>query len=184
MTSLDRIELPPIATVYADPPWQFRRSTGKVSPEHRRLYRYATMPLDAIRALPVERLCRDNAQCYLWSPCSFVPLALTVLDAWGFRYATMMVWIKTTKHGSVDPRGMGWYYRTACEICLVGIRGTCRTLSPARRTSNVITAPTKGHSTKPERMYEILEACTEAPRLELFARTRRAGWHQWGDELA
>ncbi|WP_421951101.1 hypothetical protein [Pelagibacterium sp.] len=41
------------ATVLADPPWQFQNRTGKVAPEHRRLNRYGTMDLEAIKALPV-----------------------------------------------------------------------------------------------------------------------------------
>ena len=40
-------------TILADPPWQFANRTGKVAPEHRRLMRYETMPLDEIMALPV-----------------------------------------------------------------------------------------------------------------------------------
>ena len=32
-------------------------------------------------------------------------------------------------------------------------------------------------------MYEIIEGCSPGPFLELFARERRKGWTQWGDEL-
>ena len=45
---------PQFRTVLADPPWQFTNRTGKVAPEHRRLTRYETMPLDEIYALPVR----------------------------------------------------------------------------------------------------------------------------------
>ena len=43
-------------TIYADPPWQFANKTGKVGPEHRRLFRYRTMTNEEIMALPVGDL--------------------------------------------------------------------------------------------------------------------------------
>ena len=32
-------------------------------------------------------------------------------------------------------------------------------------------------------MYKIIEACSPGPYLELFARGKRKGWKQWGDEV-
>ena len=40
-------------TILADPPWQFSNRTGKMAPEHRRLKRYPTLTLQAIKAIPV-----------------------------------------------------------------------------------------------------------------------------------
>ena len=42
------------STILADPPWRFANRTGKVAPEHRRLDRYSTMTLEAIKALKEE----------------------------------------------------------------------------------------------------------------------------------
>ncbi|MDZ7511352.1 hypothetical protein U5F72_05960, partial [Stenotrophomonas muris] len=53
------------ATVLADPPWRFSNRTGKVAPEHRRLDRYSTMSLDAIKALPVKDVAAKDAHLYL-----------------------------------------------------------------------------------------------------------------------
>ena len=39
------------------------------------------------------------------------------------------------------------------------------------------------HSKKPVELYRIIEDCSLGPYLELFARERRTGWTQWGDEL-
>ena len=39
------------------------------------------------------------------------------------------------------------------------------------------------HSRKPDELYEIVEACSPGPYLELFARGRREGWDQWGNEV-
>jgi hypothetical protein len=38
-------------TILADPPWQFSNRTGKMAPEHRRLSRYPTLTLQAIKAI-------------------------------------------------------------------------------------------------------------------------------------
>ena len=32
-------------TILADPPWQFKNRTGKMAPEHKRLFRYSSMAL-------------------------------------------------------------------------------------------------------------------------------------------
>jgi hypothetical protein len=39
------------------------------------------------------------------------------------------------------------------------------------------------HSHKPDEIYPIIEACSPAPYLELFARERVKGWTQWGDQV-
>jgi len=38
------------------------------------------------------------------------------------------------------------------------------------------------HSRKPDELYDIIEACSPGPYLELFARFGRPGWKQWGNE--
>ena len=40
------------------------------------------------------------------------------------------------------------------------------------------------HSRKPEELYDIIEACSPGPYLELFARHSREAWCQWGNEVA
>src|SRR5690606_87824 len=67
------------ATILADPPWQFTNRTGKVAPEHKRLSRYGTMDLEAIKALPVAEVCEPTAHLYLWVPNALLPEGLAVL---------------------------------------------------------------------------------------------------------
>ena len=38
------------------------------------------------------------------------------------------------------------------------------------------------HSRKPDEQYDLIEACSPGPRLELFARHPRDGWTVWGEE--
>ena len=89
-------------TVLADPPWRFVNRTGKVAPEHRRLSRYGTMPVEEIAALPVAAHLEEPAHCYLWVPNALLPEGLQVLAAWGFEYKSNIVWHKVRKDGGSD----------------------------------------------------------------------------------
>lgn len=170
-------------TILADPPWRFQNRTGKMAPEHRRLSRYGTMSFEAIAALPVRAAAAEAAHLYLWVPNALLPQGLAVMVAWDFTYKANMVWHKVRKDGGSDGRGVGFYFRNVTELLLFGVRGrNARTLPPGRRQVNLVATRKREHSRKPEEIYPIIEACSPAPRLELFARGTRAGWSSWGNQ--
>lgn len=169
-------------TVLADPPWRFENRTGKVAPEHRRLDRYSTMTLQDICSLPVGDACAKNAHLYLWVPNALLPEGLRVLNEWGFRYVSNIIWAKRRKDGGPDGRGVGFYFRNVTEVLLFGVKGSMRTLAPARRQVNMIESRKREHSRKPDEQYELIESCSPGPYLEMFARYPRDGWAVWGDE--
>jgi N6-adenosine-specific RNA methylase IME4 len=69
------------------------------------------------------------------------------------------------------------------EILLFGIRGkNARTLAPGRRQVNYIGTRKREHSRKPDEQYDLIEACSPGPYLELFARGTRNEWATWGHE--
>jgi N6-adenosine-specific RNA methylase IME4 len=171
-------------TVLADPPWRFANRTGKVAPEHRRLDRYSTLDLDQVCALDVAAVTARTAHLYLWVPNALLPEGLRVMQAWGFRYVSNIVWAKRRKDGGPDGRGVGFYFRNVTELILFGVRGSMRTLTPARRQVNMIESRKREHSRKPDEQYELIEACSPGPYLEMFARHPRPGWTGWGDEAA
>lgn len=182
-------DLPPLPTVdggfqtvLADPPWRFANRTGKVAPEHKRLDRYGTMELDAIKAMPVGEVTAKNAHLYLWVPNAMLPDGIEVMKAWGFRYVSNIVWAKRRKDGGPDGRGVGFYFRNVTEPILFGVRGSMRTLAPARSTVNMIETRKREHSRKPDEQYDLIESCSPGPYLELFARYAREGWSAWGNE--
>ena len=171
-------------TILADPPWQFQNRTGKMAPEYKRLYRYATMKLSDILALPVGQLAADTAHLYLWVPNTLLPDGLRVMEAWGFQYKSNLVWHKTRKDGGSDGGGLGFYFRNTTELVLFGIKGKkARTLPPGRTQVNLFEARKTGHSRKPDKLYNIIEACSPDPYVELFARQRRHAWTSWGNEI-
>lgn len=170
-------------TVLADPPWRFTNRTGKMAPEHRRLNRYGTMDLPEIMALPVSEVVAQTAHLYLWVPNALLPEGLAVLKAWGFEYKSNIVWHKVRKDGGSDGRGVGFYFRNVTELVLFGVRGkNARTLDPGRRQVNLLATQKREHSRKPDEFYDIVEACSPGPYLELFARGTRSQWTGWGNQ--
>ncbi len=170
------------STVLADPPWRFANRTGKVAPEHRRLDRYSTMTLESICHIPLADHTAKNAHLYLWVPNALLPEGLRVMESWGFRYISNVIWAKRRKDGGPDGRGVGFYFRNVTEILLFGVRGSMRTLPPARSQVNMIETRKREHSRKPDEQYDLIEKCSPGPFLEMFARHPREGWVAWGDE--
>ena len=171
------------ATVLADPPWRFQNKTGKVAPEHKRLARYPTLTLAEIEDLPVKDVVQETAHLYLWVPNALLPEGLQVMQSWGFRYKTNLIWYKIRQDGGPDRRGVGFYFRNVTEMLLFGVRGKhARTLAPGRSQENIILSRKREHSRKPDEQYPIIEACSPGPFLELFARGARPGWFTWGNQ--
>jgi N6-adenosine-specific RNA methylase IME4 len=170
------------STILADPPWRFTNRTGKVAPEHRRLERYSTMTLDDIKAIPVPDISAKNAHLYLWVPNALLPEGLAVMKSWDFRYISNIIWAKRRKDGGPDGRGVGFYFRNVTEVLLFGVKGSMRTLPPARSQVNMLETRKREHSRKPDEQYELIEKCSPGPYLELFARYPQKGWKVWGAE--
>ena len=171
-------------TILADPPWRFQNRTGKVAPEHRRLDRYSTLSIDEICGIDVSSIAAKNAHLYLWVPNALLPEGLRVMESWGFRYVSNVVWAKRRKDGGPDGRGVGFYFRNVTELLLFGVRGSMRTLAPARSQVNMIETRKREHSRKPDEQYNLIEMCSPGPYLEMFARYSQDGWTVWGDEAS
>jgi N6-adenosine-specific RNA methylase IME4 len=171
------------STILADPPWQFENRTGKMAPEHKRLKRYPTLSLKEIVDIPVQSVLEEKAHLYLWIPNALLSEGLQVMEAWGFNYKTNLVWYKVRKDGGPDRRGVGFYFRNVTEILLFGVHGkNARTLKRGRTQENIIVQQKREHSRKPDEQYELIESCSWAPFLEMFARGNRPDWYCWGNQ--
>ncbi len=161
----------------ADPPWLFDdRLPG---PTRGAAKNYRVMSLKDICAFALPPF-EDDAWLFLWRVSSQVEAAYQVVRAWGFSPKTELVWEKLTSGGKPH-FGMGHYLRASHETCIVAVRGAPK---PAvRDIRSRFAAPVGQHSEKPEAFYKIVERLTDGPWVELFARRRRPGWFQFGDEL-
>ena len=155
--------------VYADPPWRYDRSPRGAATHH-----YETMSIDQIVNLPVRELAADDAHLHLWTTHSFLFDARHVLEAWGFDYKGVFVWVKPTI-------GTGYYWRSACEFLLLGVRG--RATFTDRSIPNWLCHDRHDHSHKPERIRALVERVSPGPYLELFGRRAVHGWVVFGNEV-
>jgi N6-adenosine-specific RNA methylase IME4 len=70
--------------------------------------------------------------------------------------------------------------RSAAEFFLIGTIGRPRVL--ARDVRNLIAAPVREHSRKPDELHGAMTRLYGGPGAELFARETRPGWSAWGNE--
>jgi N6-adenosine-specific RNA methylase IME4 len=176
-------------TIVADPPWDHSDGTGVQYRDGERTLvdlPYQTMSLDEIKALPVaahaEADCwhvdgaRGGCQLFLWTTTRYLEAAYDVARAWRFNPTAVLVWCKP--HGSPN---MGGTFSSNVEFVIVARRG-----SPPRATSSAptrwFTWPRGRHSEKPDAFYDLVQAISPGPHLELFARRQRLGWDTWGNE--
>ena len=167
-------------TIVADPPWRVNNPNGwgknGKSSGHKHLP-YATMTFNEILALPVGDLAADVCHLYLWTTNKWVERSYAVARAWGFNPATLLTWCKPM-HGL----GPGGHYVQTTEFCLFA-RRSVEGRNPAIRCETTWWEwPRRKHSEKPEQFLDIAQMVSDAPRIELFARTNRLGWDSWGNE--
>lgn len=176
--------------IAADPPWRFK-SNSAANPGRNAMRHYDCLSLADIAALPVADLAAPQSGLLLWIPGPFLAIGahLPIMKAWGFEPSGMaFVWIKLNRNASIEPfrlsdlfMGGGFTTRKNAEFCLIGKRG--RSVRESASVHEVIIAPRREHSRKPEEFYRRAEQYTSGPRIELFARQRRPGWTCWGNEI-
>ena len=162
--------------IYADSPYRFEPRSRITGQDRAADNHYLTMPLDAIRRLPIGDIAARDSVLALWATGPMLPQALDVMAAWGFGYKSQMVWTK-------DRVGTGYWWRSQHELLLIGTRGRPPAPAPGTQFPSILSAPRRRHSEKPEEAAARLEAYFPSlPRIELFARTARPSWARWGNE--
>lgn len=186
----------PYQLILADPPWSTllwsgaqRTPTQKGGTDH-----YPVMSAQDLQAMPVAAIAARDAVLVMWTIGSHLDQALALGAAWGFAYVTdVFYWAKQRqlRPNQVDlftddvppaPIGMGKYTRKQVEPCLLFKRGRGLKVRD-HSVPQLIVAPKREHSRKPEAQYLALESLFGNVRsLELFSRTPRAGWDAWGND--
>lgn len=163
--------------ILLDPPWS-EQGGGKVkrgADRHYPLVKTADLPA-VIYGSGVFNPAPD-AHLYMWATANHLPDALWLVGALGFRYVSNVVWLKS------GPVGLGYYFRMRHELLLFAVRGRGAAVrTESRKIPSVIEAPRGRHSEKPGAAYDLIEARSSGPRLEVFARRARPGWDCWGNE--
>ncbi len=180
--------------ILADPPWQFslrspkgmgRSPDGREIPfggKHEVARHYDTMKLADIQAMPVGALAAPDCALFLWAIDSMLPQAIATGEAWGFEYKTVaFTWAKNSANDhALFPIGTGYWTRANPEQCLLFTRGAPKRISRAVR--QLVIAPRREHSRKPDEIRSSIEQLVAGPYLELFAREAAPGWDAWGNQ--
>jgi N6-adenosine-specific RNA methylase IME4 len=179
-------------TIVADPPWAYRdsnrdsttlirtvKSDGGIARGVASLG-YETLDPTQIAALSVASVADRNAHLYLWTTNAFLEQAHAVARAWGFAPKTLITWVKVKADGTPSMK-TGYWFRGATEHVLFAVRGSLR-LAGNAAVPTVFFQRRLPHSVKPDAFYALVESVSPGPRLEMFARGSRAGWHTWGDQ--
>ena len=192
---LDQI-YPPLPTsrfaiLYADPPWhyngklQFDRSGTQA--ENRgwqkdvfvsaASFKYPTVKTEELKKLDVESISEDDSLLFLWTTNPHLKQAIELGSAWGFDYKTVaFVWNKMVHNP-------GQYTLSYCELCLLFKKGRIPRPRGARNIKQLINIPRMEHSEKPHEVaHRIDKMFPTQKKIELFARTKRPGWKEWGLE--
>ena len=183
------------SVIYADPPWQtkagrplngYHVENGKqifnpVSNKSRDLP-YPTLSIEQIACLNVRSVVENDAHLYMWVTNQYLLKAEHIINAWGFKYSTTLVWAKNP-----IGRGLGGTFSISTEFLLYATRGNLKPIKKVTGTwFNVKRKYVNGfpcHSKKPDFFYELIEGVSEGNRLEMFARERREGWDVFGNEV-
>lgn len=168
-------------TIVVDPPWHYdampkggakpgTMSKGQPLP-------YPSMTVAEIQALPIYELAAPDCVLWLWTTNRYLRESFAIIEAQGFTYKQTLVWAKN------NPMPVGSVAPSAAEFLMVAKRGKPST-EWVWPSSVIVTPrpPNRRHSTKPEVFLDLIEKCSPAPRLEMFARRNRLGWSTWGNE--
>lgn len=170
-TALPKLRTGQYGALYIDPPWIWMR--GGVKPNVRKQSRYTGKSnMSNIGATPykgmktadlaalgpeLRRVAKPDSHFYLWTVNKTVPDAARLLEAWGWRWVTMITWNKGRP-------GIAKYFQGMTEHLVFGVRGTPpyrfiggkmaqgRTLISERMTE---------HSRKPDAAYSMIQRVSE-----------------------
>ena len=170
-----------------DPPWDTRK-TGKraVRPNQGERLEYPTMTIEALKGMEVGLWGANQSWLWLWATNGrsqgtgrpILAEAFDLLEAWGYRYYTLVTWDKGT---GVCPFGP---YQITSEHLLFGYRTKLDPpVGSMGKAKTVFQAPVTRHSEKPGPFYEYVRSYFPGPRLDVFARRRHLGFDAWGSEV-
>lgn len=175
-------------TIVADPPWEVRRTLGAGGRRRNRTaVPYEFLTVEEIARLDVGSVAAADCVLFMWATRAVFRegTAASIARRWGFEPCGEIIWGLRNAGMGAPPFGNDH------EPVLVARRGAPRIAHAdylgvwfwkqvyAYGPAGV---PQKVHSAKPPGFFELIEAATDGPRLELFAREQRLGWDTWGHE--
>lgn len=172
----DDAEGPTYPIIYADPPWRFPAYSEVTGREKSAENHYPTMDLASILDLGCPATA--DAALFLW--ITDLDNGLACMKAWGFTPKSYWGWEKEYPGAQL---GTGYWGFDNLELLLIGTRGKFPAPLQGTQPKKLTKHPVRGHSQKPDFHAEQIERLWPGvPKLEMFTRAPRPGWHAWGYE--
>lgn len=165
--------------IHIDPAWSYEMWSDKGYEKSPQAH-YDCLTMDELKALPVGHLAAPEAVLVMWGVFPMMPQALELMAHYGFQFKTGGAWAKQSPTGRKWAFGPGYVLRGAAEFYIIGTLGNPSTKSKSVR--NLIVAPRREHSRKPDQIFADIEALWDGPYIDIFGRQQRAGWTVWGRE--
>ena len=165
-------------TIVIDPPWDIR----SVGDGHNLKFQvkdklpYGIQSDDELKVFPLNDFAADDCQLFLWITHTTLPLAMELLQIWGFKYHCIITWDKTK--GVVI---CGVNRRT--EMVLYAYKGKQDLKQHGVSLPTYFRENSTIHSRKPQLFYQMLCKSTPEPRIDIFARRKHQGFDAWGDQV-
>jgi N6-adenosine-specific RNA methylase IME4 len=164
--------------IVADPEWEDENWSEETGSDRAASNHYPVSSADIIASRAVPTIAADDCVLWLWTTNQHLRIAIDVMEAWGFVYASNYVWGKPSI-------GLGRWNRSKHEILLVGTKGKPVAPAPGTQRESLLQAPVPGgHSSKPDVFLEMIEGYyPNVPKIELNRRgPARPAWDAWGLE--
>jgi N6-adenosine-specific RNA methylase IME4 len=123
----------------------------------------------------ISKIARDDCHMFMWTTQKFFPMAMRLIEVYGFRYGHTMVWHKP---GGYQPTKQPQYN---CEFVVHARKGTPEFID-TKGFPCCFNGPRREHSRKPDVFYDMMSLVTAGPRIDVFSREPRAGFSQFGNE--
>ena len=176
LTSIESIEAKELKGEYdvivIDPPWPMQKIDRNERP-NQTAFDYPVMSEAELSVM--EMPAGDDCHMWLWTTHKYLPMALRLVNGWGFKYVCTFVWHKP---GGFQPFGLPQYN---CEFAIY-----CRKGSPVFLDTKAFPVafnePRGKHSEKPEGFYDVVRRVTGGRRIDIFNRRKIDGFDVWGKE--
>ena len=172
--------------LYTDPPWiqgrGGRNPPDQILPGWMSHTHHGVPEIIQVQNWHVcHNLMNEKHNVFMWTIDKYLPDAERIMATLGYRLHARIIWDKVNGPAPAytlrfSHEYLLWFYE----------RGNIILPEKDKRGAftTVMREPSRKHSQKPECAYRMIESLfPKAEKLELFARTERAGWDAWGNEI-